>query len=350
MCLYRIIKSAILFTCILLSISQEMIMADQTNSFSMDDPHLIVISAPSINNEYYKDYFKQLIAFDIAMVKAVSGRDSIVLLVDNDTKKVFEGKISEEIILEASVVDIWIRDFGIVIPKNPVKFIYRPSYLDKVISDIIDTSFNRFINQLGIKIKQSDIIMDGGNFADNGLNRAVLTERIFLDNPSFSKKELIEAIKSKTNLSEIAIIPEEQRDTTGHVDGMVMRVSESRLLVVDHFNEPFRKKVLSTLKSSLPGVEVIEIPNFPSSVMVDGFPSAAGIYVNSTITENYIYLPIFGKPEDKIMLKLIQSYTDKKVIPIYVADIVDLGGSVRCLSFQLKGKLAHKLITFARDQ
>ena len=98
----------------------------------------------------------------------------------------------------------------------------------------------------------------------------------------------------------------------------------------------------------MPGVEIIEIPCYPSSVIYDGFPSAAGIYVNSIVTDKYIYMPAFGKPEDAQMLKLIQSHTDKKVIPVYAEKVADLGGSVRCLSFQLKGELAEKLITLAK--
>jgi agmatine/peptidylarginine deiminase len=106
--------------------------------------------------------------------------------------------------------------------------------------------------------------------------------------------------------------------------------------------------ILLTIEFAFSGVDIIEILYYPSSVIYDGFPSAAGIYVNSIVTEKYIYMPTFGKPEDTQMLKLIQSYTSKKVISVYSAEVADLGGSVRCLSFQLKGELAEKLITLAR--
>jgi len=340
------IKFAILFIIILVAF-HGVIMADQTNSFQTGDRHLIIISAPSINNSYYKDFFQQLIKFDIAMANAIMGNDLIIILVDKETKKVFKGKVPEEILLDSTVADIWVRDIGTVFPKNPVKFVYRPNYLEKAVSNEIDTSFNQFANQVELEFKQSKIVLDGGNFVDNGLNRAVLTERIFSDNPTFQKEELIEVIKYETGLSEIAVIPVEKGDTTGHSDGMVMWVSESKLLV-NQYDEPFRSQVLSILKHSLPGVEIIEIPSYPTSVIYDGFPSAAGIYVNSIVTEKYIYMPTFGKPEDTQMLKLIQSYTSKKVIPVYSAEVADLGGSVRCLSFQFKGELAEKLITLAR--
>jgi len=229
-----------------------------------------------------------------------------------------------------------------------MKFVYRPDYLEKAVSHGIDTSFRQFTNQAELKFRQSTIVIDGGNFVDNGLDKAVLTERIFKNNPTFQKQDLIQAIKQETGLSEIAVVPEEEGDTTGHSDGMVMWASESKLLV-NKFEEPFRSKVLSALKLSLPGVDIIEIPRYLSSVIYDGFPSAAGIYVNSIVTEKYIYMPMFRKPdEDTQLLKLIQSHTSKKVIPVYARKVADLGGSVRCLSFQLKGEFAKKLITLAR--
>ncbi len=325
------------------------VMADQDKTIQMGDRHLIVMSAPSVSNSYYKDFFQQLIAFDIAMANAVTGNDLIIILVDKETKKVFKGKVPEEILLESNVADIWVRDIGTVSPKNPMKFVYRPNYLEKAVSNEIDTSFNQFANQVGLKFRQSEIVLDGGNFVDNGLNRAVLTERIFKDNPTFQKQELIQAIRRETGMNEIAVVPEEKGDTTGHSDGMVMWVSESKLLL-NQYDEPFRSKVLSALKLSLPGVEIIEIPSYPSSAVYDGFPSAAGIYVNSIVTEKYIYMPTFKKPEDTQMLKLIQSHTGKKVVPVYSAQVADLGGSVRCLAFQLKGELAERLLKLAKKR
>ena len=326
---------------------QGLVMADQNKIIQSGDRHLIVMAAPSINNSYYKDFFQDLIVFNIAMANAITGNDQIVILVDKKTKKYFKGKVSEEILLESNLADIWVRDIGTVYPKAPINFVYRPNYLEKAVSHKIDTSFNQFAKKTGLKFRQSKIIIDGGNFVDNGLNQAVLTERIFKDNPNFQKQDLIQAIKQETGLSKIAVVPEEKGDTTGHSDGMVMWVSKSKLLV-NQYDEPFRSKVLSALKLSLPNVEIIEVPSYPTSAMFDGFPSAAGIYVNSIVTDNYIYMPTFGKQEDMKMLKLIQSHTSKKVIPVYSAEVADLGGSVRCLSFQLKGDFAEKLIKLAR--
>jgi len=105
-----------LFLIIALSVFHGGVMAGQNNSIQAQDRHLIVMAAPSVNNSYYKDFFKELIEFDIAMVKAITGNDMIVILVDQSTKKYFKGKVSEEILLESDIADIWVRDIGTVFP------------------------------------------------------------------------------------------------------------------------------------------------------------------------------------------------------------------------------------------
>ena len=86
----------------------------EDKTIQMGDRHLIVMSAPSVTDSYYKNFLKQLIVFDIAMANAVTGNDLIIILIDKETKKVFKGKVPEEILLESNVADIWVRDIGTV--------------------------------------------------------------------------------------------------------------------------------------------------------------------------------------------------------------------------------------------
>ena len=45
----------------------------------------------------------------------------------------------------------------------------------------------------------------------------------------------------------------------------------------------------------------------------------------------------FNNVHDDEMLALIQSHTDKIVVPIPAENVCFMGGSVRCLSWQVKG-------------
>jgi len=102
------------------------------------------------------------------------------------------------------------------------------------------------------------------------------------------------------------------------------------------------------LKSSLPTVEIHEIitPYSEADIYDKKFGSACGLYTNMLVTTNNIYLPQFGIAEDIIALKQIQSLTKKKVVPISSSEICGMGGGVRCMSLQLRGDNARKLLTY----
>jgi agmatine/peptidylarginine deiminase len=78
-----------------------------------------------------------------------------------------------------------------------------------------------------------------------------------------------------------------------------------------------------------------------------GWPSACGYYLNSLVTENYIYVPVYGLEEDEYVLELIQSYTSKEVVSINAEDVCFMGGSVRCLTWTTDGTDADNLLEFA---
>ncbi len=55
------------------------------------------------------------------------GKDNIVVLADNNTLPYLRGKLPEDILLEAEIQDIWMRDFTTVLPSKMIQFVYDPS-------------------------------------------------------------------------------------------------------------------------------------------------------------------------------------------------------------------------------
>ena len=88
------------------------------------DRMLLVLSAPSIHDPYYKPAFQRIVDFQINYAKSILGNDNVVILVDEDTKPYFTGKVPEDILLVDDVRDIWMRDFTTVNPIKPVQFTY----------------------------------------------------------------------------------------------------------------------------------------------------------------------------------------------------------------------------------
>ncbi len=309
---------------------------------------LVVLSAPSIYDDYYAEVFNDIIAYDITFANSVAGKDNIIILADEDTLPYFEGQVPEDVLLQADVYDIWIRDFSPLFPANPTKFVFAPDYLRKRISKEIDDSFRAFTQAAELNYPANDLVIDGGNFVHNGLDKAVFTERVFSDNPGMAPQEIETALKEALGLDEIAFIPEEAGDTTGHSDGMLMWVSEDKLLV-NGYDEPFRAQVLTALEKAFSGVSIIEIPSDYKPGIWKGFVSACGVHVNALVTQDYLYVPVFGGERDDEIVDLIAAHTDKEIITVDASAVCFMGGSVRCLSWQVWGEDADKLVQLARE-
>ncbi len=320
--------------------------AGHSNSFA-DGRELIVLSAPGARDPYYADDYEGILDFQVRFASAVLGQDNVVVLADRATVKNLKGRLPEDVLLPASIPDIWIRDFAPVSAGKMVRFAYRPSYLKGADARHIQAGFDRFARRQGLRFETSRLVLDGGNLVDNGAGKAVVTSRFLEDNPGLSPVEAAAALKSALGLSALAIVPEEEGDATGHADGMAMWASPGTLLL-NRYDEPFRGRVLAALEEGLPGIEVVEVEAVFSPEVRDGFASACGLNVNAVTTERFIYVPVFGHPADGAFLERLRLHTGKEAIPINAESVCPLGGSVRCLSWQVTGENARRLIEAAR--
>ena len=305
---------------------------------------LIVIAAPRASDKYYRQTFSRILGYDIHFAEQAMKNDKIIILAHRETIPDLEQRLPKEIIVQANILDIWIRDFAPVLPSKQIKFRYKPDYLEEKEAIGIEKSFVDFAKSINLEyLEATNLILDGGNVVDNGVDKIILSDRVLSENSHYTQTEIISRLKDLLGVKEIAIIPQEEGDTTGYADEMVVFISEDQLLV-NTYPEPFQSKLLASLKKSLTNVEIIEIPYIPPPAIGKGFASTCGVYVNSIITESSIYLPIFGWASDDRVIKLLQSHTNKEIIPINASTVCFMGGSLRCLSWQIKGDNAEKLL------
>lgn len=314
------------------------------------DRMLLVLSAPSIHNNYYKPAFEKIVDFQINYANKIFGNDNVVILVDKDTKPFFEGKIPEDILLTTDIYDIWMRDFTTVNPLNPTQFTYTWASMSKKQSQETQTSFADFADKFSVKRESSDLIIDGGNIVDNYASDYITTTRFAKDN-KLSIKQAKESLKQTLNAKSVAIL-EPDEEVLAHSDGMVMWLDEKTLLVNQYTDKAFRKTVLDELQTSFPNVNIIEVPveyGKNKKGEWEGFESACGVNLNSVLTFKNVYVPVFGMNHDAKAVEIIKQNTDKKVIEIDAKNVCPMGGSVRCLTWQLTGENAEKLIKAARE-
>lgn len=234
--------------------------------------------------------------------------------------------------------DIWCRDYMPIQTESGklIQFRYEPSYLKGKKEWEDSRSDVKEICQLNnINATFSDINLDGGNvlICDG---RAILSDRIFSENPNYEKDSLINEL-SKLLECEIIIIPAQKGDYTGHADGMVRFVDRNTILgnkLADEckYWQKGMQKVIDTYNLTyidVPFITDIKDPKHPDS--------AIGIYVNYLEVNDLIVMPIFNRDEDNQVLEILQRTFPNKIIEtIDYNDVAKEGGLLNCTTWVVR--------------
>ncbi len=227
--------------------------------------------------------------------------------------------------------DIWLRDFMPVQIKDEsfVLFRYDPSYLEDVPE--IKTNFKKDLStQFSFSITCSDINLDGGNVVFSpSKEKAIISDRIFTENPQYKSYELIQKLEQLLK-SQIIIIPSLKTDMTGHSDGMVRFIDETTVIgnCVPSENG-LEQRIKSVLQNH--GINVIDFPFYYSSQL-----SAVGCYLNFLETERNIFLPVFNSTMDNKAVESAEKIFSKRIVPVNINEIAKEGGVLNCISWEAK--------------
>lgn len=225
--------------------------------------------------------------------------------------------------------DIWLRDFMPVKTKSGkyVSFRYEPSYLAG--DPQLRTNFKTDIApHFVLPVTYSNINLDGGNVVFSpSKTKAVITDRVFSENPEYDKNTLLLELEKLLKAS-VLIIPSLKSDMTGHADGMVRFVNENTVVA----NAPlspfgFETKVKKALQHH--GIEVLDFSYFDSNGN-----SAIGCYLNFLETGQAIFLPVFSVDTDNKAIQTAKHIFHKAIIPVNINEIAADGGLLNCISWE----------------
>lgn len=234
--------------------------------------------------------------------------------------------------------DIWLRDFMPIRTKSGrwICFRYQPSYLYDYPK--LRTDYRCDIApQLPLPVVYSDINLDGGNvvFSPSG-HRAIISERIFSENPDRERGDLVRELEQLLEV-EIILIPAlgPEEDMTGHADGMVRFLDESTVLG----NQPIGDGALEAeikKRLSAHGIATIDFPYYETGeVNAESIVSAEGSYLNYLETYRCIFLPQFGSDMDKEAVAAAEKLFTKEVVPILCKELAEEGGVLNCISWEM---------------
>ena len=236
--------------------------------------------------------------------------------------------------------DIWCRDYMPVQNRmgELIQFTYNPSYLkgkkewEESRSDVHDVCSANSITPIF-----SDINIDGGNVVLFG-DKAILTDRIFQENPDYEKNilvsELEELLKAK-----VIIIPAFKTDITGHADGMVRFVDKNTILGNDlnieykYIRDGINKACTSN------GLRYINVPFFEPKYDKNHEMNAIGIYVNYLEVDNLIVLPKFnvdGNHDEEVESLFKMIFPDRFIETVDYNEVAIEGGLLNCTTWTIK--------------
>ena len=234
---------------------------------------------------------------------------------------------------EQQPLDIWIRDWA---PVENSYFRYEPSYAPNVYpaKEVIAARLHldRF---LGTIYRSVPVVLDGGNVVHNG-RIAIVTEKVFTDNPHLSRKEIEQAILS-VGFARLIFIPTEPGDSIGHADGIVRFVREDSLLVSDYSGTPslraYGRRLMQALTVTNLQVKIIPFPWFLTDEQTNGICSAVGVYINFLLTKHGAVIPRFNHPFDDDARSLLCKVLERNVVPVDASTLATLGGVLNCISW-----------------
>lgn len=237
--------------------------------------------------------------------------------------------------------DIWCRDYmPIQTPSGKlIQFKYDPTYLhgnkkwEESRTDI------RKVDKInGFDPIFSDINLDGGNVVMYG-KRAIITDRVFSENPDLNRDALRKKLAELLEC-EIIIIPAlaKSYDFTGHADGMIRWVDENTVIGNDISNDSqtFKDKMKRAMR--LANLKYIEFPYFDYTIK-DNNDHAIGIYLNYLEVNNLIIMPVFGVQGNKdieALEKLKKIFPNKTIETIDYNDVALCGGILNCSTWVIK--------------
>jgi agmatine deiminase len=215
-----------------------------------------------------------------------------------------------------------------------ILFKYEPDYLQNDEFILTQTDTKTVCKAIGLSTTDSNIKIDGGNVI-KGNDWVILTDKIFKENASFEKNNLITELENLFEVK-VIIIPQEPSDFTGHADGIVRYYNNDTVLINSYKptdKKEFHKRLNKELRNQ--GLRTIEIPYSPyDNANCD---LADGLYINYLQMENLILMPTFNKKEDEKTYRQFQQLFPGHIIEtIDSRDISKDGGVLNCITWNIK--------------
>jgi len=233
--------------------------------------------------------------------------------------------------------DLWVVDFMPLQVQQDyfLQYKYDPDYLKPKKEQPTRTDPTKVCSETGIVPNTVNIVLDGGNVVKCN-SKAILTTKVFKENPDYPEHNLINEIRNQLQVDQVIVIPQEPEDFVGHADGMVRFIDEDTVLVnqypINQGYQDFGYSLRWSLRNA--GLHYVE---FPYTSWQNGDENdATGCYINFLEIGNYIFYPVFAQHADQLALIQLQNvFKDREIIDIDCREIAKRGGVLNCATWNI---------------
>ena len=342
--------------------------------------HLGTIIMLPYREDTWRNEAKDAIEEYLNVVKAISKHEMVIVVIDPriDYKTVSRFQMKNTHILRIKYDDAWARDIMPIFMVNDnddivgIDFAFNAwgGEYNGLYSSWVDDDNAAKIALLDLMIPRfpkKDFILEGGSICSNGNGILLTTECCLLSkgrNSNLSKEEIEKVLKDTLNLNEVIFLPNGvyEDETDGHVDNIACFLDENTIALgmSDDINDPQYKlslenyEFLNNLNKNRENKFKIIIMQLPKPLYMSeeeskGIKSSdesiarlngrrlAASYVNFYQGEDFVILPQFNVPEDKIAYDILNEFYQgkKEIIPIYSREILLGGGNIHCITMQI---------------
>lgn len=266
--------------------------------------------------------------------------------------------------------DSWIRDYGpiFVVKDRPATsgsatpllamhdFHFNAWGAKYELRELDDLLPQHVAHQLNLPIWVHDLVLEGGSIEVNGRGTLLTTEQCLLNpnrNPALSRRQIEAALSAALNTPNIIWLPGgiEGDDTDGHIDDIARFVNPTTIAAIrapknhpDHDMLERNWQALQAARDEQGGrFTLIPLPvpdpitfNYPPDRFGPGGESPLpASYANFLITNEAVFVPVFGQPNDEPALKALeQACPEHAIIPVRSEWLVVGLGALHCLSQQ----------------
>lgn len=264
-------------------------------------------------------------------------------------------------VIEVAAEDNWIRDCGPVFLRGEDGSLiaavfrfnawggkYQPhDGCQQLAQDMARTA--------GVRIVNSDMVLEGGSFYVDGQGTLITTESCLLHpnrNPHMNRREIEEELGRMLGIRKVIWLPGNpaEVETNGHVDGIASFIGQGRVLVQSA--TPDQGEYFRVMRENRRALELatdaagrhFEFLELPSPIVSERFGSEryCDCYANYVLLNGAVVSTAFGGPEDEAARQVFaRAFPGRAVELLPVTAISMGGGSLHCSTQQQPACIAR---------